>query len=152
MRCYDELLTSFQRTMQNQYPDIAFTLVPIDRYSKSQVELFQLMSEHRYFLQLSPIEGFGLTPLEAMGCGCLALGFHGSGGLEYMLPSGLRRNCATVAYPQMEKLCKNVALMLSKPGKAKKIATRGMPLIQKYSRNVFEKRWIEFFHKIIDCF
>jgi len=148
-RHFKELQALFQETMQKQHSEVPFTLIPIPRYSKNQKALFQLMSTHRYFLQLSPLEGFGLTPLEAMGCGCLALGFHGSGGLDYMHPTGLRRNCATVAYPQMDKLCQNVAFMLSHPKQAEKIATRGTTLIQKYKYHVFEQRWIQFFKNFL---
>ena len=42
--------------------------------------LLERMSEHRYFLTLSPSEGFGLTQLEAMAAGCTVAGFHGGGG------------------------------------------------------------------------
>jgi glycosyltransferase involved in cell wall biosynthesis len=35
------------------------------------------------FLALSRLEGFGLTPLEAMAAGCVVVGFTGIGGREY---------------------------------------------------------------------
>ncbi len=35
---------------------------------------------------MSNLEGFGLPPVEAMSCGCLIVGFHGQGGLEYATP------------------------------------------------------------------
>jgi glycosyltransferase involved in cell wall biosynthesis len=105
------------------------------------------MAQYRYFLQFSPVEGFSLTPLEAMACGCTALGFHGFGGLEYMRPG---YNCATVAYPNMEKLCDNVADMLMHPKKAEKFAKRGMPLIHKYTAEQYEKQWIKYLHKFLN--
>lgn len=43
----------------------------------------QILGESAIFLSTSLYEGFGLPPLEAMACGCIVVGFHGYGGLEY---------------------------------------------------------------------
>lgn len=43
----------------------------------------QAMSKAKVFLSLSRLEGFGLTPLEAMASGCVVAGFTGIGGREY---------------------------------------------------------------------
>lgn len=43
----------------------------------------QVMAESAIFLSLSRREGFGLPPLEAMACGCVVVGYHGQGGLQY---------------------------------------------------------------------
>ena len=40
----------------------------------------------KVFLSLSRLEGFGLTPLEAMASGCVVAGFTGIGGREYAIP------------------------------------------------------------------
>jgi glycosyltransferase involved in cell wall biosynthesis len=50
---------------------------------KSETEAARLMGEARVFLSLSRLEGFGLTPLEAMAAGCVVAGFTGIGGREY---------------------------------------------------------------------
>jgi glycosyltransferase involved in cell wall biosynthesis len=46
-------------------------------------EAASLLSEARVFLSLSRLEGFGLTPLEAMASDCVVAGFTGIGGREY---------------------------------------------------------------------
>jgi len=143
---FAELEALFHKTMQEKYPELDFTLNKIPRFSKSQESLLNLMAQHRYFLQFSPIEGFGLTPLEAMACGCTTLGFHGFGGLDYMRPN---YNCATVAYPNMEELCDNVATMLMQPKKAQKLAKRGTSLIHKYTLDRYEKQWIKYLRKFL---
>jgi glycosyltransferase involved in cell wall biosynthesis len=56
--------------------------IPI--HDVSQSEAAKILGESEVFLSLSHRESFGLPPLEAMACGCLAAGFHGEGGLEYM--------------------------------------------------------------------
>jgi glycosyltransferase involved in cell wall biosynthesis len=41
------------------------------------------LSESAIYFSTSLYEGFGLPPIEAMACGCIVVGFHGGGGLEY---------------------------------------------------------------------
>jgi glycosyltransferase involved in cell wall biosynthesis len=45
-----------------------------------------LLRESLLFLSFSYNEGFGLPPAEAMACGCLVVGYHGTGGKEYFTP------------------------------------------------------------------
>ena len=51
-----------------------------------EAEAARLLGEARVFLSLSRLEGFGLTPLEAMASGCIVAGFTGIGGREYATP------------------------------------------------------------------
>jgi len=48
-----------------------------------ETDVAQAMNESYVFLSLSRLEGFGLTPLEAMAAGCVVAGFTGIGGREY---------------------------------------------------------------------
>ena len=45
------------------------------------------MGEAGVFLSLGRLESLGLTPLEAMACGCIVAGFTGIGGQEYASPA-----------------------------------------------------------------
>jgi len=153
---FAELLQLFRDRMAKKYPQVHFELNEVERFSKSQPELLQLMAEHRYFMQLSPCEGFGLTPLEAMACGCVTLGFHGNGSLDYLHPIsyGISAffklpNSGMVAYPQMDKLCDNVAYLLTHPYYANKLASRGNSLIHNYSAEKFDHHWIQFFNRFL---
>jgi len=49
----------------------------------SEGDVGRAMGEAKVFLSLSRLEGFGLTPLEAMASGCVVAGFTGIGGREY---------------------------------------------------------------------
>ncbi len=67
------------------YPEFrAWEWLPIDNVSEG--EAARMMGEARVFLSLSRLEGFGLTPLEAMAAGCVVAGFTGIGGREYATP------------------------------------------------------------------
>lgn len=48
-----------------------------------EAEVAAAMASAKVFLSLSRLEGFGLTPLEAMASGCVVAGFTGIGGREY---------------------------------------------------------------------
>src|SRR5699024_11667184 len=48
-----------------------------------QEQLSTMMGQHKYYLTLTPMEGFGLPPLEAMSSGCAVFGFNGYGGRDY---------------------------------------------------------------------
>jgi len=52
----------------------------------SEAEAARKMGEGKVFLSLSRLEGFGLTPLEAMAAKCVVAGFTGIGGREYATP------------------------------------------------------------------
>ena len=59
-------------------------IVAIDGESES--ETARLLRSSKLFLSFSKREGFGLPPLEALACGCIVVGYHGSGGREYFHP------------------------------------------------------------------
>lgn len=59
-------------------------IVAID--GRSEAETAELLRTARLFLSFSFREGFGLPPLEALACGCIVVGYHGSGGREYFHP------------------------------------------------------------------
>lgn len=62
-----------------QYRDWDWTAI----HDKPESETARLIGEAEVFLALSRLEGFGLTPLEAMSAGCFVAGFTGIGGWEY---------------------------------------------------------------------
>lgn len=58
-----------------------FEVVPIQKMSEREVA--RAFRESLLFLSSGHPEGFGNPPVEAMACGCLAVGYHGMGGLEF---------------------------------------------------------------------
>lgn len=72
------------RTAQSQGVLDGWDLSPID--GTTEREVAAVLRSSAIFLAFGEREGWSLPPLEAMACGCLVLGFHGSGGREYMTP------------------------------------------------------------------
>lgn len=53
---------------------------------KSEAEVAGLMRRAMVFVAGGHQEGFGMPAAEAMACGCVVVGWHGHGGMEFMLP------------------------------------------------------------------
>ena len=64
------------------YPELAGTRF-VSIHDRHPDEVAAIMAESAVFLSLSRHEGLGLPPLEAMAAGCLVVGYHGGGGLDY---------------------------------------------------------------------
>lgn len=74
-----------QDMFRHSYPQwhhIAWS--PLDNLPESA--LAERLGQAALFLSLSRLDGFGLTPLEAMAAGCVVAGFTGIGGQEYAAP------------------------------------------------------------------
>ena len=67
------------RFLYPQYRDWEWVAV----HDKAEADAARMIGEAGVFLSLSRLEGFGLTPLEAMSAGCVVAGFTGIGGWEY---------------------------------------------------------------------
>ena len=87
-------------------------------------------------------------PLEAMALGCVVMGFDGFGGRDFMRPG---KNCATVGYPDLEKLAEQMMLCLDSPGYAQSLAESGQETARSYlyTYERFRAAWREQFARII---
>lgn len=61
-----------------------WTVVPIE--SNSEEETARVLQRASVYMSGSFREGFGMPPAEAMACGCLVVGWHGSAGEEFFRP------------------------------------------------------------------
>jgi len=133
------MLARLEAIVRREYPRLAYSLRLIQ--PMSHTELLELMTRHRYFLSLSPREGFGLTPLEAMAGGCAVMGFHGGGGTHFMRPG---HNCEAVSYPDLEGLAAGLARVLADDEHGARIAARGRETAREYDLARFEGLWAGF--------
>lgn len=67
------------RFLYPQHRDWDWTAV----HDRPELDVARMIGEASVFLSLSRLEGFGLTPLEAMSAECVVAGFTGIGGWEY---------------------------------------------------------------------
>jgi len=61
-----------------------FEIMPIA--DKTETEAAHILRESLIFLSFGYPEGFSLPPAEAMACGCIVIGYHGMGGMEFFKP------------------------------------------------------------------
>ena len=94
-------------------------------------------------------EGFGLPPLEAMACGCIVVGFHGYGGLEYATNNngfwceeGNIIECS-------KKLADVVALMVSGDNRISAVKRQALKTAQEYTFERQERELIDFWKRIL---
>ena len=136
---FKELVARFKKHMQARHPDIRYELVISNPLPHA--DFLNNLGRYRYFMTLSPCEGFGLMPLEAMAAGCAVIGFHGCGGTEFMMPG---MDCQVTGYPDLDGLVDQTADLLKHPEKAAQLSDHGRQNAQAYDYASFEKRWVDF--------
>ncbi|WP_108658999.1 glycosyltransferase [Acuticoccus kandeliae] len=104
----------------------------------SHRDLIARLGTTRTLLSLVPAEGFGLTPLEAMGVGATVCGLDGIAGRDYMRHG---RNALITRYGPVEAIADTVLTALSDPARAATIAKAGRRTAERFVQPVFEKRW-----------
>ncbi|MBJ3777849.1 glycosyltransferase family 4 protein [Acuticoccus mangrovi] len=119
--------------------DPSIELVPLHFATKvPHARVLERLGEVRTLLSLVPAEGFGLTPLEAMGAGTLVCGVDGIAGREYMRPG---RNCLVTRYGPIEAIADTVLAAVADPARAEAIAARGARTARDYGPDRFEVHW-----------
>ena len=100
------------------------------RYSQnpSKEKLVQLYSSSDIFIFPSLEEGWGLTPLEAMACGCVVVGTR----TGFVLDFGIHERNMMISDPgDCEGMTKNIEELLKNPQKFKAIRAGGIELVSK---------------------
>lgn len=101
----------------------------------------------RYLVTLSPAEGFGLIPLEAMAMGTTVIGFDGFGGREYMRPG---ENCLVASYPDIEGVADRLVAALDEPQLAERLAEQGRLTASRFRYERFHAAWHDELRRFLD--
>jgi len=104
----------------------------------SHADILARLGTCRYLVSLSPAEGFGLVPLEAMAMGTTVIGFDAFGGREYMNPG---QNCLVTSYPDVEGVAERLVSALRAPAFAERLAEAGRLTASRFSRRRFHAAW-----------
>lgn len=110
-----------------------------------QEVLAELMGRYRYYLTLSPVEGFGLLPLEAMASGCAVFGFDGMGGREYFKS----HNSYVVQYGSVNELIELLYLTELNPEEVFLTAKLGMREAQRFTKQIFDENWFNYLSEYV---
>lgn len=112
----------------------------------SQQELAYQMGNHKYYLTLTPIEGFGLPSLEAMASGCAVVGFHGFGGSEYFRH---RVNCVVAKYPNLEEVADLLFEVINDQKLAERLSAVAANDAKQFDWTRFESSWTPILRQLI---
>ena len=143
----DAILARLRELMARVAPDIKLddVLSPL-LHAIPHSDLIARLGSYRYLITLSPAEGFGLIPLEAMAMGTVVLGFDGFGGREYM-KSG--ENCWVTSYPDLEELTRQVIAAVGDPTLGMRLSNEGRISAQAYSYARFRAAWQKEFGRFL---
>ena len=115
---------------------VELTILP--PYSLPREPYSLAIAEPRFVLAFSPVEGFGLMPLEAMACGAVVLGLNGVGGRDYMKP-GI--NCLTVEWLDYEKIATLAAEAVNDQALCLRISDAAKETAAQYTPERFMASW-----------
>lgn len=105
------------------------------------------MAKARFFIMPSYPEGFGIVYLEAMACGCIAIGTE-TEGIADLIVSG--ENGFLVPRDDVDAIVRIVDWCLQNPEKANEIAERGRKTAMQHTWADSAKEYQELFQTIID--
>jgi glycosyltransferase involved in cell wall biosynthesis len=116
--------------------------LPIDRVAAS-------LAESAIFLSLSYLEGLGLPPLEAMASGCVVVGYHGYGGLEYATQENGFWCEEQDPIACIEKLKEVLPMIHRGDDKIKQVVEAGFRTAAKYTPQRQEQELIQFMNRVM---
>lgn len=128
----------YQRLKEIVGPGVDLSNV-VNGMSLPRHELMARIASCRYLLSLSPAEGFGLVPLEAMSVGTVVCGFDGFGGRQYFRSM---ENCAVSPYPDIEGVARQLAMLIEDDDLAEALSRRGREMAEQFSYEKFRDAWI----------
>lgn len=122
--------------LRRELPGVELTT--FQPYSLPLAEYPLAIAEPRFVLAFSPVEGFGLMPLEAMACGAVVLGLNGVGGRDYMLPGV---NCLTVEWLNYESIAAEAVRAINDQALCLRISDAARQTALQFTREKFMASW-----------
>jgi hypothetical protein len=118
----------------------------LDQPALPQADFLARLGACRYLVSLSPAEGFGLVPLEAMALSTTVIGFDAFGGREYMRPG---KNCLVTPYPDIEGVAERLVAALGAPAFAERLAGAGRLTALQFGYQRFRAAWRDQFRRFL---
>lgn len=130
------------------YPEIADTPF-ISIHDKHPDEVAAIMAESAVFLSLSRNEGLGLPPLEAMANGCVVVGYHGGGGLDYATPENGRWYDEATPDNLVPLLAETVSSLRADAGAFAELVESGRRTIGGYTHQAMDDALLAFWRSFL---
>lgn len=108
--------------------------------------LCEKLAQARFCLSLTPGEGFGLIPLEAMALGTVVLGFDGFGGRHYFRRG---ENCLVRPYPDVAGIADDLVTLLADDALGLRLSRAGRETAAGYGYEPFRHAWVQKFAALL---
>ena len=111
---------------------------------RSDIEIANIYKSSDIFISTSWREGFGLPPIEAMGCGCAVITSNSMGVNEYAIPN---TNCLMFAPKDVTELSQCIQTLIEDGTLRKKLSAEGQATAKKFNWDRSTKQLLD----IISC-
>ena len=115
----------------------------------SEEEVANALRHSDIFLSMNRFEGLGLPPLEAMACGCIVVGFHGWGALDYAKADNGFWCGEEDLIECVKKLGEVCTLLKSQRERLTHVRARAMETAATYSPAHQRDALVNFWHKVM---
>jgi len=110
-------------------------------------ELIKRYEKNDIYLSFGYPEGFALPPLEAMGCGCVVIGFTGRGGDIHMIHN---KTALTSRDGDVESLYAHLYRLKNEPRLKEELRVNGLEKIKEFSKQNMESSVLKLFKEVED--
>jgi len=133
---------------QYLYPQIAGTPF-VSIHNRHPNDVAAIMAESAVFLSLSRNEGLGLPPLEAMAAGCVVVGYHGGGGLDYATPANGRWYDEAMPDNLVHLLAETITSLRTDPDAFAGLVEAGRQTVTKYTDQAMDDALLGFWRSFL---
>src|SRR3972149_7966975 len=138
------LFKKFEAIYRRKYPS---SPIHFETYRNlNHRELAEIMGSHKYYLALSPVEGFGLPALEAMASGCAIAGFDAWGGKDYFKHN---INAMVTDYPGIETVADYLFEITQNERKARQLAENAHIDAQYFNKKRYDDQWTDILKELV---
>jgi hypothetical protein len=138
-------LVRLRNAVARRFPGVDLDHV-LEQPALPQTDFVAQLGGGQHLVSLSPAEGFGLVPLEAMAMGTTVIGFDGFGGREYMRPG---KNCLVTSYPDIDGVAERLVAALGAPAFAERLAGAGRLTALQFGYRRFRVAWHDQFRRFL---
>jgi hypothetical protein len=142
----DRMLDYLSSAVVPRVPDIEFVPLRIFGEFIQHSDFLNALDGSRYMLTLSPSEGFGIVPLEAMARGLVVAGLDGIGGRDYMQPGV---NCECYPARCIDRIAERFVHVLTEEGHSRRLSASAIDTVGRFSEAAFVERWRQLIARVI---
>lgn len=150
----DTLSPAVERVLKSK--DVSFHKLGFIAIENLNIQDYaRVLRESKIYLTTSTSEGFPLSIIEAMACGCLCIGFDGVGGKDFIVESGPQQNFVLAESMNLidlsSKLAELVEMIKRNDPAIETIRQNALATAAKFSPEIEKKSVLEFWQSFFEA-